>query len=354
MRILVAGDWHSDLHEQEVLRSLTRLGHEVGEFKWHHYFSFKPDASTSLAALFKRAQNKYVIGPAITCINQDFVAKALEFRPDVVFVYRGTHIDGQSLRTVKTAMPKCVLIGYNNDDPFAPSQPKYLWRHFMAGIPHYDLMLAYRHANLDDLRRAGANKTDLLRSWFVPDRNYPVNLTESDRVKYGADVTFVGHYEDDLRLDCLEAIVKSGVSLKLYGPGYDWDPVLKKSKFLNSHVPVNLVWSHEYNKALCGAKIALCFLSKLNRDTYTRRCFEIPATRTLLLSEYSDDLAQIYKEDEEIVFFRNKFELLDKIKYYIDNPEALTKVANAGFMRVYADGHDIDTRINSVLEKISI
>jgi hypothetical protein len=353
MKVLVAGDWHSDLHEAEVCKSLRRLGHEALEFKWFHYFQFDPSKPHSVSALSQRLQNKFVFGPLISRLNDDFLSQVRFHKPDLIFVYRGTHLTPTTLRSIRKELPDCKLIGYNNDDPFSPTQPRYLWRYFTASIPVYDLMLAYRHANLDDLRRAGANKTDLLRSWFVPDRNYPANLTELDRVKYATDVTFVGHYEDDLRLECLEGIVESGVSLKLYGPGYDWDPVIKNSKFLSSHVPVNLVWAHEYNKALSGAKIALCFLSKLNRDTYTRRCFEIPATRTLLMSEYSDDLAQIYKEDEEIVFFRNKFELLDKIEYYINNPEALTKVANAGFMRVYADGHDIDTRINSVLEKIT-
>lgn len=352
MRILVAGDWHSDLHEQELLRSLNRLGHEVGEFKWHHYFSFKPDVSNSLAALFKRAQNKYVIGPAVACINQDFVAKALEFRPDVVFVYRGTHIDNKSLQAVKTAMPKCVLIGYNNDDPFAPSQPKYLWRHFMAAIPYYDLMLAYRHANLDALRRAGAKRAELMRSWFVADRNYPIELTQADQSKFATDVVFVGHFESDQRLDFLEEIVRQGFSLRIFGPTKYWAKPLAKSAVLRHLAPVQMLGGVDYNRALCGAKVALCFLSKLNRDTYTRRCFEIPATRTLMLSEYSDDLASLYLEGVEADYFRNKNEFIEKVKLYIDSASDRSRVAQCGFDKVHSSGHDIDSRMKILLDQI--
>jgi spore maturation protein CgeB len=349
MRILVAGDWHSDLHEQEVLRSLTRLGHTVGEFKWHHYFSFNSDESTSLRALFKRAQNKYVAGPAVKQINSDFIVQALQFRPDVVFVYRGTHIGAKALQAVKSAMPRCVLVGYNNDDPFSPSQPKYLWRHFMAAIPHYDLMLAYRHANFDALRSAGAKNVELLRSWYVADRNFPVELSNDDKSKFLTDVVFVGHYEADQRLDFLEEIVRQGYSLRIFGPTKYWMQPLLGSTVLGHLAPTKMVWGADYNKALCGAKVALCFLSKLNRDTYTRRCFEIPATKTLMLSEYSEDLAGLYAEGVEASYFRSKDDLLSNIKHYVNDDLDRNCVAQAGYNKVISSGHDIDSRMKSML-----
>jgi spore maturation protein CgeB len=352
MRILVVGDWHSDLHEQEVLRSLTRLGHEVGEFKWHHYSSFKPHAHINLSTLCKRVQNKYVIGPTVARINQDFVLKALEFRSDAVFVYRGTHIDSGALQAVKTAMPQCVLVGYNNDDPFAPSQPKYLWRHFMAAIPHYDLMLAYRHANLGALQLAGAKRVELMRSWYVADRNYPIELTQADQSKFTTDVVFVGHFEPDQRLDLLEEIVRQGFSLRIFGPRKYWAKPLAESAVLRHLGPTQMVWGANYNRALCGAKVALCFLSKLNRDTYTRRCFEIPATKTLMLSEYSDDLALLYLEGVEVDYFRNKNELIQKIKQYVDSAADRSRVAQGGFDKVHSAGHDIDSRIKIMLDRI--
>lgn len=352
MRVLVAGDWHSDLHEQEVLRSLTRLGHEVGEFKWHHYFSFNQDAITSLAALFKRAQNKYVIGPTVARINQHFVSKALEFCPDVVFVYRGTHIDAEALQAVKTAMPQCVLVGYNNDDPFSSSQPKYLWRHFMAAIPHYDLMLAYRHANLGALQSAGANRVELMRSWYVADRNYPIELTQADQSKFTTDVVFVGHFEPDQRLDLLEEVVRQGFSLRIFGPTKYWAKPLAESAVLRHLGPTQMVWGADYNRALCGAKVALCFLSKLNRDTYTRRCFEIPATKTLMLSEYSDDLASLYSEGAEADYFRNENEFIKKIKHYVESAADRSRVAKCGFDKVRSAGHDIDSRMKIMLDRV--
>jgi spore maturation protein CgeB len=349
MRILVAGDWHSDLHEQEVMRSLVRLGHTVGEFKWHHYFSFEPGARTSLRSLLKRAQNKYVVGPAVRQINKDFVSSALRFRPDAVFVYRGTHINSDSLQAIKAAMPHCVLVGYNNDDPFAPSQPKYLWRHFIAATPYYDLMLAYRHANMELLRSAGAKNVELLRSWYVADRNFAVELSQADEPQFSTDVVFVGHYEPDQRLEYLEEIVRQGFSLRIFGPTKYWNKPLEGSTVLRHLAPTRMVWGADYNKALCGAKVALCFLSKLNRDTYTRRCFEIPATQTLMLSEYSEDLTSLYAEGLEADYFRNKDELMEKIQIYVNDDVKRSCVAQAGYRKLIGTGHDVDSRMISML-----
>lgn len=349
MRILIAGDWHSELHEEVVFRALESLGHEVDAFKWCGYFSRPKGVLGGLVHLARRAQNKYLTGPAIGCISRDLIARAAHFKPEMLLVYRGTHVTGDTLRTIKVFLPDCVLVGYNNDDPFSPAYPSYLWRHFLRAIPVYDLTLAYRHANLAEYKMAGASRVELLRSWFVPERNHPVELLETEKEVFGSEVVFVGHYEGDQRLDCLEEIARQGIRLRLFGPGYDWDPVIRKSPVLSGLAPVRLVWGEDYNRALCGAKIALCFFSKLNRDTYTRRCFEIPATGTLMLSEYSDDLSGLYKEGVEADFFRNRDEMMEKIRHYLANDEQRKQVALAGRRRVTEDGHDVVARMQQVL-----
>ena len=58
----------------------------------------------------------------------------------------------------------------------------------------------------------------------------------------------------------------------------------------------------EYAKALSGAKMCLAFLSKLNRDTYTRRCFEIPACGRVLLCERTADMQGLLREGDEAVW----------------------------------------------------
>jgi len=346
VKILVAGDWRSELHEEAVFSAFTQLGHEPLKFSWNQYFK-KEGWLKRLATPVYKAQNKYLAGPAVAQLNKDMLALGLKIRPDMIFIYRGSHIYANTIKKLRSVLEKTKIVGYNNDDPFSPQYPDWAWRHFLESVPEYDLILAYRHRNIDEYLQAGAKQVELLRSWFIPEKNYPVSLTDEERKRFGCDVVFVGHYEDDGRQGQLEEIVKSGLNLRLFGP--EWEKVTSKSKELSKLTPVRAVRGDEYNKALNASKIALCFLSKLNRDTYTRRCFEIPATNTLMLAEYSDDLASLFAEGQEADFFRNTDELLRKIEVYLKDDSRRRMVANAGYERVTKDGHDVVSRMQQVI-----
>ena len=354
MKILVAGDWHSELHEAAAAHALEMLGHTVTRFAWHHYFSVAGDSmATRLISLWRRAQNKYLWGGRMERLNRDLIDLAQRVQPEAVFIYRGTHIYLNTLRGLRATVPGVVLVGYNNDDPFAAGHVAGLWRHFIAGLPELDLALAYRHANLQDFRRAGARRVELLRSWYIPERNRPVALSEEERERFACDVVFIGHYEADIRLACLEAAVGAGYQVRLYGPPYEWESVLRPHPVLSRLLPVRLVWGEEYNRALCGAKVALVFLSKLNRDTYTRRSFEIPATGTLMLSEHTEDLARLFQPDSEALYFRSISEFIGQLNWVMGDAEKRSAIAKAGLSRVQEDRHDVVARMENLVGWIS-
>lgn len=349
MKILVVGDGRSNIHEVAVVAAFKELGHEVAPFYWHSYFKRR----NWLTQFWKKVQNKFLIGPTINRLNRDLTKKAVEFGPKLIFIYRGTHVKPRTLIGLKRVLPECEVFGYNNDDPFAIGHPPWLWRHFMKCVPIYDVVFAYRNRNLDDFLRIGAKRVELLRSWFLPELHKSIGVNPN----YKAECMFVGHYEGDGRAECLEALILAGVKLKLYGPynglkEFGWDIPISKSKVLQLLLPVTYLSGKEYVKAISSTSIALCFLSKLNKDTYTRRCFEIPAIGSVLFSEYSDDLATMFIDGEEAVFFRSKEELVDKVKYYLSHEDHLHRIRENGLSRVIRDGHDIYSRLKAVLELV--
>lgn len=223
---------------------------------------------------------------------------------------------------------------------------------FLKNLPLFDINFVYRQSNIKQFIDAGARNVNLLRSWYVKNRHYPVTLNYIESSFYATDVVFIGHYEPDGRLELLEEVVRNQIKLKIFGPAETWKKPLLNSMELRHLWPVKSVWGDDYNKALCGARIALCFFSKLNNDTYTRRCFEIPATKTFLLCEYSSDLASIYKEGIEVEFFRDKSELIRKIKFYLNNLNLNKIIALNGFEKVINSGHDSDSRAVQIFSTI--
>lgn len=354
MTIVLAGDWHSNVHETPMADALERLGHRVTRFAWHRYVA---RGRRSPTALLRKAQNKYLVGPLIRRINGELINCVERARPDLLFVYRGTHVTRATLETIRLRSPRTLLVGYNNDDPFAPGHPSWPWRHFIRAVPAYDRVLAYRPANLPELRAAGARSTGLLLPWFVPSLHRPLRLTSDERQRYDSEVVFVGHYESDGRLDALRALVDAGVRLRLFGPGtgyrgHDWHGPLSRHPAMQPLMRVQEVWDADYTRALAASRIALCFFSKRNRDSYTRRCFEIPAAGTLLLSEYSPELSSLFQEGVEADFFRSTGELVDKVRYYLARPDVRDAVAARGLDRVHRDGHDVDSRMRRLLEEL--
>ena len=107
---------------------------------------------------------------------------------------------------------------------------------------------------------------------------------------------------------------------------------------------------NNYNEVLNKLDIAIIFLSKLNNDTYTRRCFEIPMAKTMMLSTYTDDIATMYEENKEIVFFRNKEEFVDKALYYLEHNEERGTVAEAAYKRCLKDGHEAKDRVREIIK----
>ncbi|MEI6553667.1 MAG: glycosyltransferase, partial [bacterium] len=105
----------------------------------------------------------------------------------------------------------------------------------------------------------------------------------------------------------------------------------------------------DYNLAINSAKIALVFLSKLNNDTYTRRVFEIIATKRLMVSVYTDDLNSLFENKKEAVYFNNKEDLVTKIKYYLNNESEYCSIVENGFNRLMSDGHEVQDRAQEIL-----
>ncbi|MGH9881418.1 MAG: glycosyltransferase family protein, partial [Pyrinomonadaceae bacterium] len=67
------------------------------------------------------------------------------------------------------------------------------------------------------------------------------------------------------------------------------------------------------------------------------RDFEAPMCRTCYLTEYTDELAEFYELEKEIVTYRSPEELVNKTRYYLAHAEEAERIREAGYQRALRD-----------------
>jgi spore maturation protein CgeB len=347
MNMLIVGSWRWHQYEDAFATGLIRNGVVVTRFDTTRFF----------LGNFGRVQLTLPLpSHALFSLNRELLKVATEKQFKYILFWRPTHVLPSTLKKLNKL--GIQLISYNNDDPFGPSahgnvpwHHHLLWFWYQRCLPHFDKNFFYRRVNCGEALALGAKNAEVLMSYFVPQRDRPVELTEADQKRYASDVVFVGHYEPDGRKYMIHALMDAGVQVKIWGGSY-WSREVLGSLYDRLH-PIVPVEGESYAKALAGAKICLAFLSKINRDSYTRRCFEIPACGRVMLAERTSELLRMFKEDQEACFFSTVEELVNKVRWLLDNPKIRENIAQAGMRRVWADGHDVESRTRQFLSMIS-
>ncbi len=136
-------------------------------------------------------------------------------------------------------------------------------------------------------------------------------------------------------------------------------------KLLNQKYPDkigNALSDDDMVKVYAGSKIVLNIQeSRKNNDIICPevlycanfRDFEVPMSGSMLLTQFSEELLLLYDEDKEIVTYKNEYEMIDKMKFYLKNNEQRKKIADAGHQRAI-NSHTWEHRFNDLFSYISL
>ena len=160
---------------------------------------------------------------------------------------------------------------------------------------------------------------------------------------------FIGHYEDDGRDKIIcDLIADRTINFMLFGS--EWHRSALYGYICKHLGEITTVFGEDYNKILNKSKIGLCLFSTLNNDTYTRRTFEIPAACILLLSQFTEDSANLLTPDKEAIYFNSTAELLDKVHFYISHDLEREWIAHNGYHKIIHGGHTYIDRAKQILK----
>lgn len=339
IKIMLVGDSTYEMYSQAFYDAWRKLGYQnIYYFQTNQYFSNNLKKSRFFSNFFSRVQNKMAFGPRVQKMNKEILKIDKNFKPDLIFFYNTRHIYSQTLKKMKKDGK--VIFMYSNDNPFGECFPYYYWRHFKKGLAVATAGFAYRTQNLYDFEHAGCNKVYLLKSYYIAERNYYMEKPPIQVPK----VVFLGHYENDERGEYIKALLDQKIEVGIMK--MTWEHFEENNPYLikmeNAHAM--------YNQMLNAAEIAVVFLSKINHDTYTRRCFEIPAVKTMMIAPYTEDIAAMYTADKEVVFYSSKEEFVDKICYYLKHEDERKEIAEAGYRRLIKDKNEVTDRVKFVMD----
>jgi len=166
----------------------------------------------------------------------------------------------------------------------------------------------------------------LLGGWHANIDLYPRHAEKN------LDVTFCGRPNSD-REWYTDYLKKQGVNMEyFYGLAHE-----------------DMTWLHS------SSKIALNFSKNTNAiESSTQikaRVFEVPAAKTLLMTEYTEDIEEFFAPDKEIITFEGPIELFEKIKFLLQREQLLQDIASRGHERFMRE-HESKIRLSSILNKI--
>lgn len=291
-------------------------------------------------SFLSRIELHYKNGFLVFCLNQRLILECEREHYDLVFVYYSTILYGSTIRRIRKT--GCKVFMYCNDNPFSDKYKPYIWRHFWQQIPYYDKVYAYRDSNIYDYKVAGAKNVGLMMPYYISDRNYYIQ--DSKIAIDVPDVVFLGHMENDDRIDYIKSLLDAGIEV---GVNSDW-------KSLENYSDRLVFFSREeavqhYNEIINKAKIAIVFLSILNKDTYTRRCFEIPATETLMIAPYTEDLISLFEPGKEAVFYKDKEDFLTNVLFYLNHEDERKEIGRNGYLKLMNGRNEVGDRIQDIL-----
>lgn len=327
-------------------RSLQRLGHRVFPVDIMQY---EAGGNPLLARLRYRLQ----IGGMVDRMNEDVLRLAREYQVDAVWFDKPLFIRAATLRELRAM--GIATVDYMIDNPFGPRRDPG-FRLYVRTIPEYDVHVQQRDVSVTEYLQRGARRVVKVQTAFEPSVHFPPpppgprsqGWADCDRTR---EVSFIGTPYDDRPRFLTDLWRKYDLPVVISGPRI-WKRKLDRDALAALYPNEGELYDAAYREGIWQSKINLSFLTHGNQDEYAHKSFEIAACGGFLLAERSEGHSARFKEDEEAVFFSTIEECAEKIRRYLPDEAARTRVAQAGQQRAVTCGYDNDTQLSKVLDVV--
>ena len=284
--------------------------------------------------LWRSLAFRYKKGPVINRINT-FILSKLSGTYDLIWVDKAVFISPQVTNQLKSRTKK--LIHYTPDTAFKGNKSKY----FYKSLSFYDYVLTTKSfERADYLNHITKEKLLFIPQGFDKNVHYPRHTFQQKEPK----VLFIGLYEP-ARGKVIKALLNQNIKVEVAGK--NWMPFINAQNSSHLKFLGEGLFNDVYAKAISSAHLSLGLVSKRFPELHTTRTFEIPACGTVLVTERNTETSQFFNEDE-VLFFSNEAEMIDKISKLLLDDEALQQITQKGYLRATTSGYDYQSQLLNI------
>lgn len=296
-----------------------------------------------------------------------------EQKPDALFaVMQHDTIDRRAIRRI-SEQTDTVTINWFCDDHWQFDSLGKAW------TPNFNYVVTTSQNALAKYKTHGM--TNVIKSQWGA--NHAMYKPQSGELKY--DVTFVGQ-PYGMRKAAVEALQRAGVRVQAWGSGWPGGKLTQDEMIrVFSQSKINLNFADASNTAytrlqaiadsdrvgalrnkplLWRAWDASQRLARWDNNRVTRhapapprqikgRTFEVPACGGFLMTQPAEDLADYLEPGVDCATFGNFDELVERVRYYLNNEPERRAIAEHGYQRTLAE-HTYQARFNAIFEQAGL
>jgi spore maturation protein CgeB len=330
MRILVVGPQFPDSFARNIAVTLRAMGHQAitenGTNTHHHGNRYWNAFWRSLRRGFASLES---------WSYEALVRRAKALQPDLVLITYGV----MPPQVVAKLREECgIKVACWFTDAISN-----LHRQYLLASP-FDALFLKEPSMVRTFREKLGLNAYYLPEACNPQWHKPPELTDAEGDIYDCDVAAVGsfHYYRARMLEGFE-----GYNLRIWGnncPPWINSPI-------KSHYAHHYIAEDEKAKAYRSAKVLVNTISYSEIEGVNCTLFEAAGCGAFQIADWKPALPNLFEPEEEIVTFRTRHELKEKVDYYLAHPEERQEIADRAYARAHRE-HTYELRIRKMLEAL--
>jgi glycosyltransferase involved in cell wall biosynthesis len=286
----------------------------------------------------------------------------MQLHPEIIWMDDLHLATDAFIRQVKKNVPGLKLLVVHHCAPFHHGilSRLQLFDIVFTCVPH--LHAAFRNHGLNaKLVYHGFDPANLLIAEDTEKKYSPVVFSGS---------LYTGTAFHQQRIYYLEKMIREGIDIKIFANTESrWKFIARKGIEIFRHGISHVKGTRYYNRllrqhilppvfgqemySLLGSS-QLCFNihgEVAGPSAGNMRLFEATGMGTCLITDWKENLAELFEPEKEVVTYQSVEECIDKIKWLLNNPSVRNKIAKAGQMRTLKE-HTIENRVQQLNEII--